>query len=1107
MSNTKNFTWLHITDLHAGVVEQDWMWPTLKHLFYEDIKKLHEKVGNIDCVVFSGDLTQKGTKDDFNILTGILKELWEEFRILGLDPKLFLVPGNHDLERPKSDAAEVIALTDSWGNPKVQNAFWTDGSQYKRTVDSIFSNFINWKESLKEFDIPLLETKVGLIPGDCSAVYSINELNIGLIGLNSAWLQLNGESCSGKLHVDSKQLLALTNNDPTAWCRENDINLLITHHPTSWLSQSNIEHFNNEIYRPERFDTHVYGHMHEHSSTLISVAGNDERRYFQGASLFGLKYFDDRKASRVSGYSISRIQIENNKKSMVFWPRSVRELSDGTRVLGADTKLKLNEDNSITYSLGENKASKSVLKDTKPLQVPAITLASLSTYENVLERVKYHLSTAKEHVDVRKVEQANCLVGIKEKRSIWLISEWGMDADSFLWVIKNRLDETKTDTYKIDLQDYKSRDDFLDSIRENLNCSFGQFCELLSVTGTAYLILEDIPNGPSSSTNFSLVENDIEEMVDTILQYCPSIKIIMRSRKAPTSHHFSAIELKPFDEPDTKTYIAVHKLGGISYTKQAAVERIFRHTDGVPSRIDSTLKELQVIPLSELATLNKDISEINASPIPVSNALIQAVHSLSKSVDPMLLRAFELLKVLTIFPQGEQLARIKRFNGPNAFYPNDARELIERALVQASIINSVGELASSGEPLRLLTVARPIREYVHTLLKKDELNALNQKALSLYFGPKALSGEYKTPSDLRFDHPKRLNSEIANASILIQRIIKAATAGVPNARKIKQTLSLATYFCNALIKGNHYRSGVAFASDFLSLCPESGYQAEVAQLRYYFARCLRMIGDSEYAIKHFIDIKDSIFDKVTKQSIYLQLALCYEKKGEFDDAIKYAEESKKLDKKSFNALQADSIIIDNKTADPDRVRKLRALEQVCRKRGANTVANNIGLDLVNEVEDEAQVREQLTALRANSIAAKDTYNAIRATVKLGKMSSEGKYELTSKEQSDLIDAYHFLYNERLDALFNDCNEALWGLFQRLNDEANLFRLYRHSSLIWRLRTEQNYEEKFVEKLLLILSNRMINVKEIRREASYFMARLQSLKNPRIGEIAFSEPLN
>jgi 3',5'-cyclic AMP phosphodiesterase CpdA len=88
-----DLTWLHLSDLHVGIADQGWLWPTLKHAFFEDLRKILEKTGKCDLVIFSGDLTQQAKTSEFNSLTAILNEMWSEFDAMGFSPYLITVPG------------------------------------------------------------------------------------------------------------------------------------------------------------------------------------------------------------------------------------------------------------------------------------------------------------------------------------------------------------------------------------------------------------------------------------------------------------------------------------------------------------------------------------------------------------------------------------------------------------------------------------------------------------------------------------------------------------------------------------------------------------------------------------------------------------------------------------------------------------------------------------------------------------------------------------------------------------------------------------------------------------------------------------------------------
>jgi hypothetical protein len=246
----KNFTWLHITDLHVGQSSSGWLWPNFKSIFFADLQRLHDEVGGFDVVIFSGDLTQQGTTAEFTTLTGILEEMWDLFAKLGRIPVLFPAPGNHDLVRPAAENPTTLLIKQWHAVPAVRKGLWAEGKKnvYLSHIQTLFQNYTDW---LKSEPISALLPKNsinGFIPGDISAKIEIGDCSVGLVGLNTAYLQLDGDDYEGKLNLDVRQLLPLTANAPDEWCSQNDVNFLITHHPSTWLSREAKAQYDTEIY-------------------------------------------------------------------------------------------------------------------------------------------------------------------------------------------------------------------------------------------------------------------------------------------------------------------------------------------------------------------------------------------------------------------------------------------------------------------------------------------------------------------------------------------------------------------------------------------------------------------------------------------------------------------------------------------------------------------------------------------------------------------------------------------------------------------------------------------------------------------------------------------
>jgi predicted phosphodiesterase len=225
----------------------------------------------LDLVIFTGDLVQSGANEQFERLETVVHELWEKFRNWGSEPKLILLPGNHDICRAPSLSAELRLLRRWWEEHEIHRDFFnSDGNSYRHAIHNLFSEYDSWTSRTT---IPTLSGTPGLLPGDQSHTLNLGTQKVGIVTLNSTWLQIDDSDYLKKLHVDTKQLLKVTKDDPHAWCEENAFNIIVTHHPLDWLHDDSQSYWHSDINPHSRFDLHLYGHMHEAASASLSTGG------------------------------------------------------------------------------------------------------------------------------------------------------------------------------------------------------------------------------------------------------------------------------------------------------------------------------------------------------------------------------------------------------------------------------------------------------------------------------------------------------------------------------------------------------------------------------------------------------------------------------------------------------------------------------------------------------------------------------------------------------------------------------------------------------------------------------------------------------------------
>ncbi len=318
------FSWLHLTDLHYGLQGQDCLWPTLRGPFLESLGPLHDRCGPLDAVLFTGDLVQSGESAQFERMQAeVLDPLWRRLGELGSGGAVLLaVPGNHDLYRSKDpDSPALDVLLEKGGFERVAAKFWDQpAGSYRRVVHDAFAAYGAWWEKVPHRPPGV---KTGILPGDFAATLPCGDRKVGLVGLNTTFLQLAGGDYEGRLVWDARQLHAVCEGGVDAWWDRHDVCLLLTHQGPSWLTQEAREAGESEIAPAGRFAAHLFGHQHETEITYIRRGGSTKAvRLCQGCSVFGMEKRGEPPAiERRHGYAAGRIELDDGAARLRLWPR------------------------------------------------------------------------------------------------------------------------------------------------------------------------------------------------------------------------------------------------------------------------------------------------------------------------------------------------------------------------------------------------------------------------------------------------------------------------------------------------------------------------------------------------------------------------------------------------------------------------------------------------------------------------------------------------------------------------------------------------------------------------------------------------------------------
>lgn len=335
MSTEKAIGWMQLTDLHVGQPKEGGRVGGVERALLLDIEAMI--VGEnrpVDVVFFTGDIAFKGGVDEYVRATSILgrvltrvQECNAKARKVAVDhadavPLLVPVPGNHDLERPRSGDDAAVLRAAFAGRTGASKPLWTGQTGALGIVTRCFHAYSEWL-SVHPLPFPATMTR-GIVPGDCSTSIVRDGLALGVVGLNSAYLHL-GDEGPGSLHLDLSQLHRLTGERRDDWVARHDFTVLLTHHSPSWLTETAQQILKGEIRDHHAFDLHLYGHAHL-GAHVAQTGAAGVSHMIEGRSLFGA---EEDGYARMHGYTLGRLVRDGESRRVEVWSRSDRDRKSG----------------------------------------------------------------------------------------------------------------------------------------------------------------------------------------------------------------------------------------------------------------------------------------------------------------------------------------------------------------------------------------------------------------------------------------------------------------------------------------------------------------------------------------------------------------------------------------------------------------------------------------------------------------------------------------------------------------------------------------------------------------------------------------------------------
>jgi 3',5'-cyclic AMP phosphodiesterase CpdA len=320
MNNT--LTWLHLSDLHLTCKNKDKDW-TVKSINQDIvIKSLLEAIDNLlikkgqnpDIIFITGDLVHGGKEDEYQVAEEFCNQLLDK---TGLNKQnLFIVPGNHDVNREKVESLHI----------KRWYPFDTQDEVSEVLSDSTISPVILSK--LKDF-YQFSNKFFGL---DCkpeqhyiiAKSIEINKTNINLLGLNSALFAGYDGDDEKKLAFGLHQI-----NEALTILDKNYLTFAFFHHPFSCFHKCE-ESIQKQL--KTKADLILTGHLHEPSNmSQRDTSGN--------AVIIGAGASYEKRTSENS-FNVGVLDLETGKGKVQFYKFIEKQGNRWTK----NTEINLDED-------------------------------------------------------------------------------------------------------------------------------------------------------------------------------------------------------------------------------------------------------------------------------------------------------------------------------------------------------------------------------------------------------------------------------------------------------------------------------------------------------------------------------------------------------------------------------------------------------------------------------------------------------------------------------------------------------------------------------------------------------------------------------------------
>lgn len=402
---------LQFSDIHFLFCEEtEDDYAQMRIRFIEDLENVKRNLGAIDYILICGDIANKGQKEEFNRAKKFIETVSNALEIDGKRPNIFVVPGNHDINRKFYEETRNLL------RPKLLDK---DGDSFLRlikhsepdTLKILYSPLTAYNEFAEPYLVDEISETIMIGDKLCfdnkNYYWKFNlgkegDYNVNLYGLNST-LTCDGKERAKKNLTDAYHLTFLPKPAYNIQSFANEINISMMHHPLDWLKDDDSI---SQIF-DDRFKLQLFGHMH-----LQSSYSDKTIKIFSGA-FQPEKENDQEDCPPV--YNVIELSVANSLMNVKLESRKW----DGSYFIKYSKESKLM---SVSLSSPDNwseAAHEESRKETKQIDSIMIPINEINyRFINSNKQKDIINAVLPEIYDPKKSDRANCLLflkGVREK--------------------------------------------------------------------------------------------------------------------------------------------------------------------------------------------------------------------------------------------------------------------------------------------------------------------------------------------------------------------------------------------------------------------------------------------------------------------------------------------------------------------------------------------------------------------------------------------------------------------------------------------------------------------------------------------------------------------